>query len=109
MDSNTLYDTFINETQRLQFNEPLQRIAIDYVYKQISDTDAIRLFNRGLPTFNVAVLKHKLVYEATAKALYVMINSKDKAEFNRKIQKYIAKNETVDFDEILNKLLQIKP
>lgn len=109
MDNNTLYDTFINETQRLKFNEPLQRIAIDYVYKQISDTDAIRLFNRGLPDFDIVVLKHIEIYEATAKALYVMINSKDKAEFNRKIQKYIAKNEVVDFDEILNKLLKNKP
>lgn len=109
MDNKTLYDSFLKEIQRLELNEPLQRIAINYVYKQIPDDEAIRLFNHTLPTFNITLLKHKLVYEATVKALYVMRNSYNKTEFLAEIQKHIAKNETIAFDEILEKLLKIKP
>lgn len=109
MNNNTLYDKFLEEMQRLNFDKPVQRIAIDYIYKQIPDNEAIRLFNQGLPTFNAAVLRHKLVYEATVKALYVMANSNSKSEFVNKIQQYIANNESVNFDDILYKLLNIKP
>ncbi len=109
MNIENLYDKFLEEIQRLNFDKPLQRIAIDYIYKQIPDNEAIRLFNQGLPTFNTAVLKHQLVYEATIKALYVMANSNSKSEFANKIQQYIANNESVNFDEILYKLLNIKP